>query len=104
MFSSKRLAMVSIALVVMAMTILTPAVGVKGSKNTMDDITMVSPSLWVPTQVASMDAFRAEGASPQLTARAAAWDRFLTAHGSEWIMMVDRVSGMPTLVEGGAIP
>jgi hypothetical protein len=96
--------MVSIALVVMVLTIVTSAAVVKGSKGTLDDIATVSPRLWVPAQIAPIEAFRAEGVSPELAARAAAWDRFITAHGTQWSMMVDRVSGMPALIEGGAIP
>jgi len=69
----------------------------KETSTTLDERAFVSPALWKTQQSVSIDELMAF-ASPNLLLD---WSRFLSDQGGHWQLMLDRVTGKPSLVEGG---
>ena len=80
---------------------------VKQGHTTLDDLVASSPRMGVAQAVLPVEELRSEAAAmeaPGMEAVAADWDRFVTDHGSQWDLMLDRRTGRPALASGSGVP
>jgi len=112
---------VVIAVLVLALSVLTTAQVVKKAQGGLHDLQTASPRTWVGSVVQPLDEVRAQALSPKGAAALSAgpkasaglaqfrtltegFDRFVNENGTRWQVQLDRRTGLPALVEGEGLP
>ncbi len=96
----QRTAMV---LLVLALAMPLAAQVAKRRASSLDDLAFAKPELRVQPAAVDLDSLRALGAA-EAKPLAEAFDAFLSREGGSWVLLVDRSTGRPLLLEGQGIP